>query len=206
MVELYSGTPGSGKSLHVAKLIYEYANSFKQRLVITNFEINKNKLKHPERIVELNNSDLKNPDAVVELSRNFHACIKELQEGNILLVLDECQLLFNARSWNEEGRKEWLSFFTQHRKLGFRVVLVTQFDGMLDKQIRSILEYETIHRKITNFGNFGFFLKLFMLWHDVFVGVEKWYSLKQRTGWGFFLARKRYYSLYDTFNTFNSVQ
>ena len=46
MIELFSGTPGSGKSLHVAEVIYYYANAiFNNRLVVTNFEVNKNKLK-----------------------------------------------------------------------------------------------------------------------------------------------------------------
>ena len=40
------------------------------------------------------------------------------------------------------------SHFSQHRKLGYRVILIAQFDRMLDRQIRSVLEYEYIHRKV----------------------------------------------------------
>ena len=39
MIYLYSGTPGSGKSLHAAQQIYE-ALHVKKRLVITNFPVN----------------------------------------------------------------------------------------------------------------------------------------------------------------------
>ena len=37
-------------------------------------------------------------------------------------------------------------FFSQHRKLGYRVILVAQFSEMIDKQIRALIEYEYIHR------------------------------------------------------------
>ena len=39
MIYLYSGTPGSGKSLHAAQQIYE-ALHVKKMLVITNFPVN----------------------------------------------------------------------------------------------------------------------------------------------------------------------
>lgn len=205
MINLYSGTPGSGKSLHIAKDIYDYCKSYKNRLIIVNFEVDLEKLKHPERVIIIDNSQLKTPDFILELCKNFNY-ENGLKEGNIILFIDECQLIFNARSWNEDGRKEWLSFFTQHRKLGCNVYLVSQFDMMIDKQIRSLIEFETIHRKITNFGYFGLFLKLFFLGHDVFTSVEVWYALKQRTDFSFFINKKKYYSLYDTFNTFDSKE
>ena len=51
MVELYSGTPGSGKSLHLAQIIYDTLK-YTDKLVITNFrlkdkKINKGKYRFP---------------------------------------------------------------------------------------------------------------------------------------------------------------
>ena len=46
------------------------------------------------------------------------------REDGILLVIDEAQLLFNAREWSKQGRSDWLSFFTQHRKFGYEIVLI----------------------------------------------------------------------------------
>ena len=125
MIQLYSGTPGSGKSLHTAQKIYWYANSFKNHLIICNFEVDTSKLRHPERIVYIDNDALSVPDQVVEKAHDFNS-ENGLKENNIILIIDEAQLLFNAREWNIEGRKEWMSFFTQHRKLGFNIILIAQ--------------------------------------------------------------------------------
>lgn len=204
MIQLFTGTPGSGKSLHMAKEIFYYANRKKETLIITNFDIVTDKLKHPERIVVLKNNLLKTPEKVVQLALDYFQT-HERKENSIVLFIDESQLIFNSRDWNTDGRSEWLSFFTQHRKLGFMVILTAQFDMMLDKQIRALIEYETTHRKVTNYGVAGLFMQLFALGQPLFVSVEKWYSINERTGFGFFIARKKYYSLYDTFNTFDNV-
>ena len=59
MIKLYSGTPGSGKSLHMAKDILYYCNCRRDRLVICNFEVDYSRFKHPERYIFLSNNDLK---------------------------------------------------------------------------------------------------------------------------------------------------
>ena len=41
------------------------------------------------------------------------------QEGQGLLILDECQLVFNSRKW--EKNMDWITFFTQSRKLGWKI-------------------------------------------------------------------------------------
>lgn len=204
MIQLYSGTPGSGKSLHVAQRIYAYGNSIKNHLVICNFSVDTSKLRHPERIIFIDNDELAVPDLVIQKALEFNN-ENGLKENNIILIIDEAQLIFNAREWNIEGRKDWMSFFTQHRKLGFNVILIAQSDMYLDKQIRSLIEYNTIHRKVSNYGVFGLLCKLIMLGGELFVAIETWYGLKQKTGSTFFVARKKYYSLYDTYNTFNSA-
>lgn len=201
MIKLYSGTPGSGKSLHLAKDIYTDLNRRYDRLVICNFDINTDLVKHPERFHYVDNSDL-TPQVVIQLARD-HFSGRSIKENDVCLYIDECQVIFNARTWNEDGRKEWLTFFTQHRKYGIYCVLIAQFDEMIDKQIRHLIEYETLHRKITNFGLFGLFLKV-ITFGDCFIALDRWYTIKQRVGMDFFKARKRYYRLYDTFNTFNS--
>ena len=44
MVELYSGTPGSGKSLHLAEKIYNTLK-YTDKLVITNFSLDEERIK-----------------------------------------------------------------------------------------------------------------------------------------------------------------
>lgn len=58
MIYLYSGTPGSGKSLHTARMISDYCNSRRDRLIFTNFEVNPTGLKHPERLIYIPNKEL----------------------------------------------------------------------------------------------------------------------------------------------------
>lgn len=201
MIYLYSGTPGSGKSLHTASVIYW---SLKRGdPVIANFAINQDKIKHKKgEFIESDNLSL-TPDYLINYAMKYFNG-KPIKEGKLLLVIDECQLMFNAREWNIQGRAEWLSFFTQHRKFGYDIILVAQFDRMIDRQIRSLIEYEIVHRKVSNFGLKGKFLSLVM-GGNVFVAVKVWYPMKERTGAEFFHARKKYYSLYDTYNMFGTV-
>lgn len=201
MIYLYSGTPGSGKSLHTARVIYW---SLKRGLpVIANFAINTDKISGKKaEFIEIDNDALK-PDFLIDYAKKF-ANGKRIKEGSLLLVIDECQLIFNAREWNIKGRNEWLSFFTQHRKFGYDVILVAQFDRMIDRQIRALIEYEQIHRKVSNFGIKGKILSTVM-GGKMFVAVKVWYPMKEKVGSEFFKARKRYYSLYDTFGMFGSA-
>lgn len=203
MIYLYSGTPGSGKSLHQASDLYWWLHN--GHPCICNFDLNLDniKVRNRSKIGEfyyINNEVLK-PELLVAYSQIYFKTHK-FKEGSIRLYIDECQLLFNAREWNKKGRKEWLSFFTQHRKYGYDIYLVAQFDRMIDRQIRSLIEYEIIHRKVKNFGRWGFLFNL-IGGGSVFVAVKMWYPLKERISSEFFKGNKKYFELYNTLNTFN---
>lgn len=199
MIFLYSGTPGSGKSLHQAKDIYFCLRRGKP--CICNFDIDVTKIpKRKSEFIFLDNEHL-NPELLIKYSKVYFSKHK-FKEGAIRLYIDECQLLFNAREWQSYGRKEWLSFFTQHRKYGYDIFLIAQFDRMIDRQIRSLIEYEIIHRKASNFGTLGILLG-FINGGDLFVAITMWYPLKEKIDSSFFKANKKYYQLYDTLNTFN---
>lgn len=200
MITLYSGTPGSGKSLHASENLLRCINLHKKR-VVCNYEIDVSRLKYPNLFTSFDNSEIVDPEPLYKISEEFFID-KKRKEGQIVLFLDECQLLFNSRDFNAKNRMKWLSFFSQHRKLGYDVVLMAQFDRMIDRQIRSLIEYQVIHRKVSNFGLFGKILSLFFL-GNLFVAVCQWYPLKQVVSSEFFIARKKYYSLYDTFATFD---
>lgn len=203
MIRLFSGTPGSGKSLHMASEIYAYCNSLRNHLVIANFEVNTSRFRHPERFFYLSNANLRSPKLLLEIITDYYKD-HSLKEGSIVLFIDECQVLFNSRNWRDTNESGWLPFFSQHRKYGVDIYLVAQFDEMIDKQIRSLIEYEVIHRKLSNFGIIGGLLGI-LSFGGLFIAVEHWYTINQRTGIEFFRARKKYYSLYDTFNTFSQV-
>ena len=151
MICLYSGTPGSGKSLHTAANIKARLAICKP--VICNFPIDTNRVKHPELFTYIPNDEI-SPSALVDYSRAYFGD-RKIKEEEIFLIIDEAQLLFNAREWQAVNASGWISFFTQHRKYGYHVILIAQFDRMIDRQIRSLIEYEFIHRKVSNFGWFG---------------------------------------------------
>lgn len=199
MIQLYSGTPGSGKSLHIAERLTYLANKRKDCIIIVNFEVDTSSFKYPDRVLFYDNFEL-TPDLLRSIALEFFQD-HERKEDSIYLFIDESQLLFNSRDWNTKGRKEWLSFFTQHRKYGYNITLVAQFDLMLDKQIRSLIEYEQIHRKLTNFGGIGGLIKL-LTFGEWFICVEHWYTINQKTSSYMFRAHKKYYKIYDTFQDF----
>lgn len=203
MVSLYTGTPGSGKSLHLARLIFELMNGQRDCLIIANFEINTSKFKHKERFICVDYEFLMgSPVPLVSIARHwFENNGYQVQEGRIYLLIDEAQIVFGSRDWNIKGRKEWLAFFTQHRKFGFNVILSCQNDMMIDKQIRALIEYEYTHRKTTNFGFLGKLLK-FLAFGDIFVVIERWYGLNEKIRAEHFRAKKKYYTIYDTYKDF----
>ncbi len=67
-------------------------------------------------------------------------------EGNGLLIIDEAQLVFNSRKW--EKNFDWITFFTQHRKLGWDVILIAHSAEMIDSQIRPLAEYASTFRNL----------------------------------------------------------
>lgn len=203
MISLYSGTPGAGKSLHLARIISNRLRAGKP--VIGNFPLSCENLKSRKlgEYLEVDNLEL-TVDLLVRCSRGVQELQgRRLKEGEILLVIDESQILFNSRDYGRKDRAGWLSFFTQHRKLGYEVILVAQFDRMLDRQIRALVEYEYRHRKVSNYGVVGFLMSAVFL-GNLFVSVKIWYPMKEKVGSEFFVARKKYYSLYDTFSLFSA--
>lgn len=199
MIYLYSGTPGSGKSLHTAQVLYYQLLRGKPAICNFDFALDRIKRKKLGKFFYVSNDDL-TPDLLISFSRDYFKQ-QPFHEGTILLVIDECQLIFNAREWQQKGRSDWLSFFTQHRKYGYDIILIAQFDRMIDRQIRSLIEYEQVHRKVSNFGIWG---KLFSFCAGgkLFVSVKVWYPMKERVGSDFFKAQKKFYQLYDTYKHF----
>lgn len=195
MIYLYSGTPGSGKSLHVARDIYYRLNlNKKYPNVICNFPINLDMIKNKNaKFVYLDNSEL----TVKNLLRYALDNHKIGIENQTLVVVDECQVIWNAREWQTgQNRMEWIKFFTQHRKLGYNFINIAQNDRMIDRQIRSLFEYEVKHRKVNNF-KIGRFLPF-----ATFASISYWYGMNERLGVEFFTYRKKWSKFYDSYGTF----
>lgn len=202
MITLYSGTPGSGKSLHVAKYIRERLQT-RGTVTIGNFYINVKSVKRRRGTYLCVSNHRLTPARLITFARRLSAHYgRRLREGEVVIVLDEAQLLFNSREWQNMGRAGWLSFFTQHRHFGYDVILIAQFDRMLDRQIRSLIEYDVVHRRISRAGWFGAVLG-FLTRGCLFAAVRRWYPVKQYLDMSFFWGGKRIYEIYDSYNCFD---
>jgi Zonula occludens toxin len=196
MIYFYSGTPGSGKSLHVAMDIYNRLRIGK-RDVIATFPIalnnvSKNGKKKIGKFTYVDVSKL-TVEYLLQYAQDNHVSGKEAQT---LVVIDECQIIFNPREFNKPDRLKWITFFTQHRKLGYNFILISQFDRLIDRQIRCLFEYEVKHRKANNFSWGKYFP------FTIFVAVTMWYGVREKVNAEFFMYRKKYGALYDTFTYF----
>lgn len=197
MITLYTGTPGSGKSYNACRRIFWWLKKSSHNTVIANFAVNmdyfdtykfKGKFYHfwPENLNVAN---------LIDFASCEHIPGKESQT---LLVFDEASLIFNARDWaSDKDRKEWLSFFAQHRKFGYEIIFICQSDGQLDRQIRALVENEKIHRKVSNYKLLKY------LPFTLFVSVNIWYSMKMKLDSEWFFYNDKYGDFYDTYNTFN---
>lgn len=198
MITLYSGTPGSGKSLNAAAKVRASLKWY--RPVIGTFHINKECLyKNSKYSYTYVNIYKLTPQFLVEYAKE-NLPKKKNPESSFLLVIDEAQRIFNPRTWNEGNRRDWITFFAEHRHLGFDIILISQNDRMLDRQIRGLLEYNVIHRKMSQFGILG---KIFSLFLGQFVVVETWYPLHERISSTFFRGEKKLYNFYDSFEDFS---
>lgn len=203
MIELYSGTPGSGKSLHMASEI-RFRLKHSRRVIIGNFYVNTGIIKKCKGTYLLVMNDRLTPDRLLDFSRKLSRHLgRRLKEGEILLLIDEAQLLFNSREWQNISRAGWLSFFSQHRHYGYDIILAAQFDRMLDRQVRCLLEYETIHRKISRFGFLGSLIGL-LCGGNLYIAIKKWYPLKEKVGSDLFMGGKKLFAIYDSYNHFDA--
>lgn len=200
MITLYSGTPGSGKSLHLARTVRD-ALKFSCPVIGT-FHINKKNLWKNSKYTYtyVNIYDLTPEYLKTYYQEHLHQ-VKKGVEHSFLLCIDECQRIFNSREWQtNKNRQEWITFFAEHRHLGFDVILISQTDIMIDRQIRSLIEYNVLHRKVDNFGVGG---KIMSMFTGQFCAVKTWYAIKGfNVGSEFIRGNKKLYEFYDTLEDF----
>jgi len=196
---LYTGTPGSGKSYITATKIYgriKYGYN-----CIGNFPINRAVFKKRKKLGNycyLNNQEM-TVEALVHYAKLFH---KPNRESQTLLIIDECGQKFNCRQWDNKDRMKWLVFFQQHRKLGYDIILISQHDRLIDRQIRAVVETEFKCRSLSNYNWFGKLLALFM-GGKYFVCVEVWYGARVKVTQQFYRLNRKIARIYNTFEEFD---
>jgi hypothetical protein len=211
MIWFYYGTGGSGKSLDMAgdvmnKVRYKYQN------VIANFPVNIDMLYPAPHIDKKTgfktyrkhgrfyyfDNDHMTVENLIKYASKLH---KPRLEGQTLLCIDECQFFFDPRDCHRKDRRTWLKFFTQHRKLGFNVILTSPTPTLIDKQIMGCVEYTVRHRKVNNAGLIGRLLP----W-PMFAAITRWNGVQGKDGIvekRFFAFHKKFQNLYDSFRFFS---
>lgn len=198
MVNVYTGTPGSGKSLHCANMIIFLLKHGHR--VICNFPININVIKKRYRnnFYYLPDSEL-TPHYLFEFAKGFH---KEMKEDQTYIIIDEAQRLFPIDRVYVM-RRQWEEFFQLHRHYGYSIILVTQNLSYINKGIRIQTEYEVKHRKINNYGIGGLILTLLHI--TLFVALTYWQGTREKIYSDFFMYRRKYGKLYNTFANFDTT-
>lgn len=202
MIQIFTGFVGSGKSYHAVKEGIETADiRGGKRWVIANFPIKPKrrrffKKNRESRWIYKDNDQL-TVDFLVRTSidKGWYG-----HESRCLLIIDEAGIMFNSRDWNVKPaeRKAWIKFLSQSRKFGYDVIFICQDMRMMDRQIRSLAEYEVQHKKINNWAFFKF------LPFTVFVCVSFWMGVRSIKGSvRFVLYRKKIADRYDTMGLFD---
>lgn len=225
MLYFYTGIPGSGKSYHLSKTIFDSLQ--RGKTVFANLPINTDNIQRYCRkpighFFYISNDEWLNSSIRIKDNKGgcqslysylqglknyalmFHKRTKDgkMIEHQSLLVLDEAQDLFNSRTWNRKDRLEWVSFFRLHRHYGYDVVLVSQDDKSLDKQLKAVFDTQVHHRKISRYKKFGKLLKI-LAGGELFMCIESLYDMNKRTNEHLksYIIRgtSKYYDIYDSY-------
>lgn len=200
MIQLYTGTPGSGKSYHAVLDALKWMRIYKG-IVISNLQISTSDLKLKENAGYIY---LPNESITPSFLGNFSSYMYNKTEtkkidDRYLLIIDEAQLIFNSRSWQDVTRPAWIEFFSQHRHLGYKILMLVQYSEMIDKQIRVLAEYETIHRTLSNQGVLGKMLD-FLCGFDSHIALKIYCPTKRVVDREIFRIDKRIAQRYNTFD------
>lgn len=223
MISLYSGTPGSGKSLHQAHEIREklrwgrYVIStceidtrmcFMNRVQEFLYNISKGKFKvyaeHDEREKNFYYIPIEEitPEYLYEFAARHHVYGKEHQT---FVFLDECVAIFSPTviSENNERWNAWDNFFRKHRHLGFDVILIPQSKRLIARKVLEYAEFEVKHYNRKYHGVFGFFLSFFL--GGLFSYTTCWRGVSKPIEQKFFTYKPFYGQMYDSYSMFNST-
>lgn len=204
-IHVYTGTPGSGKSLHAASDIRFQLTRKYPHPVIANFPVGQNAPVDDDMLWTYYNyipNEEMSAGKIIDFANDWwdrHP--EDFREDYITLVLDECQLLFNSRLWSQSSRMSYLEFLSQSRKYGIKVVLIAQATKMIDNQFRMLVEVEHNHRRIASMGPVGALVaapfggRLFMI-------VRSLYQCNERLGMSLFRGTRADLRMYDSYARF----
>ena len=221
---LYSGTVGSGKSLHTSCDIREHLRDGKTVISTCNIDTSycfMNKLQ--ELIFDLSKGKIhlwqpderqKNfyfvdilkitPEYLYEFAARHHV---EGKERQTYLYLDECVAIFSPTCPTMQNNKlweEWQTFFRVSRQIGYEVILVPQSTRLIAKKVVDCCELDVRHYNYKYKGNLGFFVSL--IFHGIFVAATFWRGEKRECIEQHMYRYKRLYgAMYNSYTLFDDT-
>lgn len=201
-IDIFTGVPGSGKSLHAARECRYCLDRKYPRPVLANFRLSPDaKVMHPESFTYIANEDM-TAGKIIDFANDFWDTTDvPFHEDYILLCLDEAQLVFNSRRWSDRSRMAYLEFLSQSRKYGIRVLLIAQSAKMIDNQFRMLIEREFNHRRIATMGPVGAVVAA-PFRGRIFLIVRYLFQTNERLGMDLMLGCKRDMQMYDSYARF----
>ncbi len=150
----FTGSKGSGKSLVAVGRIQEYLRAGKR--VATNLNLYLDKLLPPDSIAHaIRLQDFPDIEDLKLIGRGHYVPdprrpgeYSKHEKHNGLLVLDECAVFFNSRTWGDKGRAAVIAWLRHSRKLGWDVIYIMQDLDSVDKQIRKgLMEHHGVCKR-----------------------------------------------------------
>lgn len=194
MIEMFSGTIGSGKSYHALERIIQALS--KGKYVIANFplEFPEGMLRkgYGDRFMYLDDKFLMGTLGVsilLKISREMGWMDSE-EEGLCLVVIDEATNYFAKEDGTKPEQRLWRTFFTQSRKCGYDFILIVQDENSINRTISKCIEYDVKHRKANNIFPFR------LLPFTIFMYVTYWKQQRTRLKSDSSIFVKRFAKMY----------
>lgn len=123
-------------------------------------------------------------------------------EDQTLVIFDEAHRRFNCRTWNDKSRQEWCTFFAEHRHYGFNIILISQHEKMLDKQICYQIEMYVNHKNL-KYSNWLGKIAAFLCGGSCFVYLYRWQGMNEIISKEFGRYTSRIGAIYNSFKLYD---
>ena len=139
-----TGKLGAGKTLVAVSRIKKYLQE--GRRVATNLDLNLENIGSPfsKSPVVYRLPDIPTLESFQAIGKGYDGDLQG-DHKNGLVVLDECALWLNSRSWNDKARKPLIDYFVHLRKLRWDLIIIIQDESALDSQFRALYAEHTVY-------------------------------------------------------------
>lgn len=220
-VTMFSGTVGSGKSLHTAREIKEKLRWGRNVISTVNidttlcfmnkiqewvFNITRGKKHYYIEDVRQKNFyyiDILEvtPEYLYRFAGMHHV---EGKERQTYLYLDECVAIFSPTCRTMQDLKEWekwQTFFRMSRQLGYEIIIIPQSARLISRKVIETCEIEVKHFAQKHHGTFGFFLSFFL--GGVFTAYTFWRGDKRKAqSQHWYKYKPLYGAMYNSYTLF----